>query len=178
MPTKFHFLLGKQAVSLPDSWQGKPLTPNNTSSLPGCTGWRIEVGAASQGPGEEVQGELLIPIPILGGASGSWSPCPPRAGAVSMIHWSSCQPQVSAADLLCAGSIKMNKVGPLLWGLCMRTDLPPCGMREHRAEYRGKNTKARAAESRRAPQRRNHRAIQAPGTLSNRPVSTSKVWLL
>lgn len=91
---------------------------------------------------------------------------------------SSCQPQVSAADLLCAGSIKMNKVGPLLWGLCMRTDLPPCGMREHRAEYRGKNTEARAAESRRTPQRKNHRAIQAPGTLSNRPVSTSKVWLL
>lgn len=52
---------------------------NNASSLPGRAGWKIEVGAATQGPGEDGQRELLIPIPVLGGALGSWSPCPPRA---------------------------------------------------------------------------------------------------
>lgn len=89
---------------------------NNTSSLPGRAGWEIEVGAVTQGSGEDGQRELLIPIPVLGGAPRQLESLPTE-GAIFMIQPSSCQPQVSSPQLPCAGTAEMNKVWPLL-GVC------------------------------------------------------------
>lgn len=49
---------------------------DSTSSLPPCAGRRIAEGATIRGPGQGVKRALLILIPILGGALGSWNPHP------------------------------------------------------------------------------------------------------